>query len=107
MTGESVPSPLQILLERGAVGLVLWLVIYAAFFVRAQRTLARIPATESRDRALVVGVMTAVAAFLIAGLFEYNFGDTEVLLVAHALMALLFVIERDLGARSEVGTPTL
>src|SRR5207245_721943 len=36
-------------------------------------------------------------AFLVAGLFEYNFGDTEVLLVALAVMALPFVVERDLA----------
>src|SRR5207237_2943962 len=38
----------------------------------------------------------AIAAFLVAGLFEYNFGDTEVLLVAVALMALPFGVQRDL-----------
>jgi len=36
--------------------------------------------------------MAAIAAFLVAGLFEYNFGDTEVLLVAVALMALPFTV---------------
>lgn len=37
-------------------------------------------------------------AFLVAGLFEYNFGDTEVVLVAVALMALPFVVARVLDA---------
>jgi len=44
----------------------------------------------------VLGSIAAIAAFLVAGLFEYNFGDTEVLLVALALMALPFVVEREL-----------
>ncbi len=91
-------TPLQILVERGAVGLALWLAVYAAFFVRAGRTLRRIPAAESRDRALVLGVIAAVAAFLVAGLFEYNFGDTEVLFVVNALMSVPFVIDRSLDA---------
>ena len=29
----------------------------------------------------MIGVQGAIVAFLVAGLFEYNFGDTEVLLV--------------------------
>ena len=45
------------------------------------------------DAALVGGVIAATAAFLVAGLFEYNFGDTEVLLAAVVLMAVPFAID--------------
>ncbi len=55
-----------------------------------------------QDRTLVIGVQGAVIAFLIAGLFEYNFGDTEVVLVAVSLMALPFVVADGL-ARSTDG----
>ncbi|MBI2207818.1 MAG: O-antigen ligase family protein [Candidatus Rokubacteria bacterium] len=85
-------TPLQIAVERGLVGLALWIALFVAFFVRARMIYQRTSAGD--DRALVGGVMTAVAAFLIAGLFEYNFGDTEVLLLACALMALPFALER-------------
>ena len=47
--------------------------------------------------------MAAIAAFLVAGLFEYNFGDTEVLLVAVALMALPFTIQ--VGESAEQSEP--
>jgi hypothetical protein len=90
-------TPLQIAAERGIVGLALWLWIFVAFFVRAGRVLRRVPAAAAADRALVVGSLAAVAAFLVSGLFEYNFGDTEVLLVTLAVMALPFVVERDLA----------
>ena len=59
--------------------------------------LRRVPPENEEARALVLGSMAAIVAFLVAGLFEYNFGDTEVLLVALALMALPFVVERDLS----------
>jgi O-antigen ligase len=89
-------TPLQILVERGVPGLVLWGWIFAAFFYRASRTLGRLPPEAREDRALVLGSIMAIAAFLVGGLTEYNFGDSEVLLVACSLMALPFVIERDL-----------
>lgn len=103
-------TPLQIVVERGIPGLAAWIAIWVAFFARAGRTLSRIPAGDEESRGLVLGSMAAIAAFLVAGLFEYNFGDTEVLLVALALMALPFAVARDLdaaeadGGRSAGGT---
>jgi O-antigen ligase len=85
-------TPLQVLIERGIPGLALWVAIFAAFFARATAIYRALPAGE--DRALVGGVLGAIAAFLVAGLFEYNFGDSEVLMVACALMALPFALER-------------
>ncbi len=93
-------TPLQIAVERGLVGLGVWLWIFVAFFVRALRVLRRIPGDAVADRALVVGALAGVTAFLGAGLFEYNFGDTEVLLVTLSVMALPFVVERDRAGRA-------
>jgi hypothetical protein len=62
------------------------------FFVRAARIAVALP--PGPDRALVLGCIIAIGAFLVGGLFEHNFGDTEVLLVAAAIMALPFVIAR-------------
>jgi len=90
-------TPLQIVVERGLPGLAGWLAIWVGFFGAAWRVFRRIPPGDEDARALVLGSMAAIAAFLVAGLFEYNFGDTEVLLVALAVMALPFVVERDLA----------
>ena len=90
-------TPLQIVVERGLPGLAAWIAIWVGFFGEAWRVLRRVPPSDEDGRALVAGSMAAVAAFLVAGLFEYNFGDTEVLLVALAVMALPFVVERDLA----------
>jgi O-antigen ligase len=89
-------TPLQIAVERGLPGLAAWLAIWVGFFGAAWRVFRRVSPADEEARALVLGSMAAVAAFLVAGLFEYNFGDTEVLLVALAVMALPFVVERDL-----------
>jgi hypothetical protein len=87
-------TPVQIAVERGLVGLALWVWIFAAFFARLPAIWKRLPATAVHERALVVGCAAALLAFLAGGLFEYSFGDTEVLLVAMSLMALPFVLDR-------------
>ena len=91
-------TPLQIVVERGLPGLAAWIAIWVGFFGAAWRVYRRVPPADEDARALVLGSMAAIAAFLVAGLFEYNFGDTEVLLAALAVMALPFVVERDLRA---------
>jgi len=87
-------TPLQILVERGVLGLAAWAWVFAAFFWRAAAVLRALPAGAVRERALVTGSLAAVAGFLVGGLTEYNFGDAEVVLVAYAVMALPFVVER-------------
>jgi O-antigen ligase len=94
-------TPLQILVERGLPGLAAWIAIWVGFFGAALRLLRRIPPADEGARALGLGSVAGIAAFLVAGLFEYNFGDTEVLLVALSLMALPFVVERNLAPRTE------
>ena len=94
-TGHLHNTPLQILVERGVLGLATWLSIWAAFYVRAVGLLRQIGPGAPRARALVMGSMAAITGFLVGGLSEYNFGDSEVAMVAWALMALPFVAARD------------
>ena len=88
-------TPLQIAAERGLVGLAAWLWLFGAFFRRARAVLVRLPAEAAGDRALVLGSLAAIVTFLVAGLFEYNFGDTEVLMVALAMMVVPFALAED------------
>ncbi len=88
-------TPLQIMVERGIVGLAAWLWLFVVFFRRVRVALERLPADAAGDRALVLGSLAAIVTFLVAGLFEYNFGDTEVLMVALAMMAIPFALAKD------------
>ncbi|HSB42133.1 MAG TPA: O-antigen ligase family protein, partial [Methylomirabilota bacterium] len=92
-TGHVHNTPLQILVERGVLGLAAWLWIWAAFFAKGIGLLLRLPEDAARARALVVGGMAAIVGFLVGGLSEYNFGDSEVVLVAWAIMALPWVVK--------------
>ncbi len=55
-------------------------------------------------RALARGALAANAALFVAGMFEYNFGDVEILRAALVLLALPFAAAR--GAGAPAGTAT-
>ena len=99
-TGHVHNTPLQILIERGALGLAAWLWIWAAFIARSLSLLRRLPEEAARERTLVVGGLVAIVGFLVAGLSEYNFGDSEVVMVAWALAALPWVASQPLRANT-------
>jgi len=92
-TGHVHNTPLQILVERGVLGLAAWLWIWVAFFRHAIGLLRRLPEEARGARALVTGSLAAIVGFLVGGLSEYNFGDSEVAMVAWAVMALPWAVE--------------
>jgi hypothetical protein len=51
-----------------------------------------------RERALVSASLWGIVGFLVAGLFEHNFGDGEVVMLVYALMAIPWIVARDLPA---------
>jgi O-antigen ligase len=93
-------TPLQILVERGLVGLLAWASIFVAFFWHVGRFLARARRARSTSEAVVAGSLAAVAGFLVAGLTEYNFGDSEVVLVLYTVMAVPFALMPGHGAEA-------
>jgi len=96
-TGHLHNTPLQILVERGVIGLAAWLWIWVAFYVRVGGLARRLGPDEAVARVLMVGSVASVSGFLVAGLSEYNFGDSEVVLVLWAVMALPFAAARGLA----------
>ena len=82
----------QIAAERGLLGLVSWCAIWVVFLVKAARVYTALPPGRSQERALVAGSMAAVVGFLVAGLFEYNFGDSEVIGLVWVVAAFPFAV---------------
>ena len=93
-TGHLHSNPVQIAAERGLLGLLAWGWIWGAFFVKALAVLRQLPSGLGTDRMLTAGSAAAILGFLVAGLFEYNFGDSEVVTLAYLVMALPFIVER-------------
>jgi O-antigen ligase len=80
---------LQIAAERGLLCLAAFLWFIFQVYADLGRMLKTAP---PKNRWNILSAIAAVTGFLIAGLFEYNFGDSEVLLL------LLFIISLPYGA---------
>jgi O-antigen ligase len=93
---------LQIAAERGLPCLALWLWWMAAAIGDAYRELRRGgPGSWAAGAAL-----SALTALMAAGLFEYNFGDSEVLMFALLLSALPYALRRQ-RAQEPLPVPAL
>jgi O-antigen ligase len=85
--------PLQIAAERGLPALAVWLWFIVALCVAAFRLFR-----SQADNVPPAAALAAIAAMLAAGLFEYNFGDSEFLMLFLVLVTLPFAAARDADA---------
>ncbi|MEP7309296.1 MAG: O-antigen ligase family protein [Acidobacteriota bacterium] len=81
--------PVQIAAERGLPALAAWIVFVVMLFVDLCRGL-RFPS----ERFFAAVGLASVVAMLAAGLFEYNFGDSEFLMSLLILVTLPFAVRR-------------
>jgi O-antigen ligase len=89
--------PMQIAAERGLPALAIWL----WFIVVLIRDLAR-KARASPTRSLPTAGLAVVVAMLTAGMFEYNFGDSEFLMLFLLLVTLPYAADRAPASRARV-----
>lgn len=82
----------QIAAERGLLSLAAWL----GFFALAWRALIKFLKKHPKNLLYFQSVasLSLILAFFVAGLFEYNFGDSEVVTLFLALLTLPFALER-------------
>ncbi len=80
--------PIQIAASMGLAGLAAWVVLYGSLFVAAARGLRRDLARGGVAAGLRAGVVGMLVGFLVAGLFEWNFGDEELLYPLFTLVGL-------------------
>ena len=80
---------IQIWAERGIVCLAAYFFLIGLFLTICFRTRSR---GTPLQRAFADGGMAAIVALFVAGLTEFNFGDTEVLLTMTDLMAVILVV---------------
>jgi O-antigen ligase len=82
--------PLQIAAERGLPALAVWLSFIVILLVDLSRRF------RARDQRFLSAVaLAAVVSMLAAGMFEYNFGDSEFLMLFLILVTLPFAAARN------------
>ncbi len=82
--------PLQIAAERGLPALAIWIAFIGTLCAQLWRVFRR-----TQAKALAAAGLAAIAAMLTAGLFEYNFGDSEFLMLFLVIVTLPFAATRD------------
>ncbi len=85
-------NALQIAAERGLPCLGFWIWWVASVLGDSWREWRK---AGSRGRWAAGASLAIVAAMMVAGLFEYNFGDSEVLLFVLAMAALPYAVRRE------------
>ena len=88
--------PLHIAAERGLPAVAVWL----WFIVTAARKLS-LCLKDSKSKALAAGGLAALFSMLAAGMFEYNFGDSEFLMLLLVLLTLPLAVTRPDGATEQ------
>jgi O-antigen ligase len=91
-------NPLQIAAERGLPGLAFFLWWAVAVLSAAIREARRGAAEGPGPGWAGTGALAALAAVFVAGLFEYNLGDSEVLMLVLLLTAVPFALPRGRAA---------
>jgi O-antigen ligase len=87
--------PLQIAAERGLPALAAWGWFVVALIAGLFRMFRTSTATDQqRPRMLAAMALASTAGMLAAGLFEYNFGDSEFLMLFLVLITLPFAAAR-------------
>jgi O-antigen ligase len=81
--------PMQIAAERGLPALAAWLAFVGILAIDLLRLLR-----ANQYRSVAAAGLAALVAMLTAGLFEYNFGDSEFLMLFLVLVTLPYAAER-------------
>lgn len=88
----------QIAAERGLPCLALWLWLMVAAMGGAWREMRRVAlpgSVPSPSRWVAAATLAVLVGMLTAGMFEYNFGDSEVLMFTLIVIALPYALRRE------------
>jgi O-antigen ligase len=93
----------QIAAERGLPCLAAWIWLIALGIAGTSQSFRGSP-PGTRERALAAGSLALLVAGMTAGLFEYNFGDSEFLMLFLFAIAIPIVLHRNAQGGHRGGT---
>jgi O-antigen ligase len=86
--------PIQVAASMGLVGLAAFVWLYGSLFRAAGSGLRPMLRTPDVEAGLRLGAVAGLVGFLVAGLFEWNFGDEELLYLLFTLAGLAWSARR-------------
>ena len=81
----------MILVTTGIAGFIMYLLFWVSLFYYTVKDYRK--STEEFDRALLWGIILSMISFNISGIFEWNFGDWEVVTLLYYIISLIFVLK--------------
>jgi putative inorganic carbon (HCO3(-)) transporter len=96
---------LQYAAERGIPGLILLLWVIGLTIWDCARALLRLPPGRSEQRFLLHGTLAVIIGILVGGIFEYNLGDSEVLMMFVSVVSLGYLAVANAGKHAGGSEP--
>ncbi|MFH1784211.1 MAG: O-antigen ligase family protein [bacterium] len=93
--GELHNNFIHIMASRGIPALVAFVWIFISYFKNAFRVYFETRLKNDEFSMLVIACVTACLGFLFAGMTEYNFGDSEIVMMLWFVMGLTVVLVRE------------
>lgn len=87
-------SYLQVLVEMGLAGLAAYIAFIAVFLKVSHNLVKAVPEKYPYEKGLAAGGFSSFTGFLVQGMFEHNFGDSEVVMIIFFIMGCVFIIDR-------------
>jgi O-Antigen ligase len=88
---------LQLAFERGVPALVAWIIWMAIYMRMLWRGFRR--SDDAWQRGIFLGALGGTLGLLTSGLFEYNWGDSEVVMIFYLIMGLSLAIVGSINGR--------
>jgi hypothetical protein len=86
-------TPLQLAFDRGLPALFIWLWLMIAFWIYIGRAEKRARnESDTNSYGILLGILGALTGFLISSLVNYNYGDSEVVMLFWCLMGIAIVV---------------
>ena len=85
---------LEIALERGLPAFFAWVILIGTYARMLWRLRRRVPTENWIERGVVLGALGGLLGFMMSGIFQYNWGDSAVMMIFYLLMGLSLIIER-------------
>lgn len=80
----------MILVTTGITGFIMYLLLWVSMFYYSVRDFRK--SKDDFDRSLLWGIILSMISFNISGIFEWNFGDWEVVTLLYYILSLIFVL---------------